>query len=551
MPTQNRFTPNKKNMDSVNGRPARPPKIIISDRPLTKPASLNLLTQKSKTSGPKRILKKIVTVAIVAILAFSGFILWRANNISSKIFVGQKTTFFGRIVSLIRGSSTTLLGENLGQVNVLLLGIGGEGHDGPYLTDTMILAQIRPDTQEVVLTSIPRDYLVTLPGGNDGKINQSFSDGYIKNHDWNAGGEAARQIVEKISGLTIPYFAVMDFSGFEKAVNQIGGVDVTVDRTFTDYTYPNSGIGYLPPITFTQGPEHMDGTRALEFARSRHAAGPEGSDFARGQRQQKIIEAFKQKVIGTNLVSDASTINVLMGTFADHFHTNISPSEVFRLYSLVQKKDIHNFLSLSLDPDTGLICPEILESTGAYVLTPCPGKSVSDVVNYFKNSFSIGKLVGEKSIVWLASSTGDRKAYNTAFRKLTDAGIAVYELSYSKDNLPETVVYQVNPKPATTEFITNELLATPVTLPPPGVHIPQDKVDVIVVLGANAPVEPEPAPYIAPPARKATTTEPSLSTSTPQTTNQVFATSTPAISPTPLSTPTATSTTKKSIKLPN
>src|SRR4029077_17911511 len=125
---------------------------------------------------------------------------------------------------------------------------------------------------------------------------------------------------------------------------------------------------------------------------------------------------------------------------------------------------------------------------------------------FFKNAFSIGKLTQEKSIVWLATSTGDRQAYQTAFRKLTDAGITVFELSYSQDNLPTSLVYQVNPKPATAEFIANELHATAVNLPPPGVHIPKDKVDVIVVLGADAVAEPEPAPYIAPPARKPTTT---------------------------------------------
>ena len=109
--------------------------------------------------------------------------------------------------------------------------------------------------------------------------------------------------MQNLTGLQVPYFAVMDFSGFEKAIDQVGGVDVTVDRTFTDYQYPDSGTGYLPPQTFTAGPQHMDGARALIFARSRHAAGVEGSDFARSQRQQKIIDAFKQKVLSMNLVS--------------------------------------------------------------------------------------------------------------------------------------------------------------------------------------------------------------------------------------------------------
>src|SRR6185369_12120258 len=100
----------------------------------------------------------------------------------------------------------------------------------------------------------------------------------------------------------------------------------------------------------------------------------------------------------------------------------------------------------SLDPDTGLICPEILASNGAYVLTPCPNRTEADVANFFKNSFSIGKLNQEQSVVWLADSTKNPLAYNTAFRKLTNAGIKVFELGYTKDNLAQTIVYSTNPK---------------------------------------------------------------------------------------------------------
>jgi LCP family protein required for cell wall assembly len=356
-----------------------------------------------------------------------------------------------------------------------------------------------------------------MPGGGQDKINSAFAYGLGKNMDWDQAGQNAREVAQNLSGLQIPYFAVMDFSGFEKAVNQVGGLDITVDRTFTDYQYPDSGTGYLPPQTFTAGLQHMDGATALIFARSRHAAGIEGSDFARSQRQQKIIDAFKQKVLGGNIISNAGNLNSLLSIFADHFHTNMTPSEIFRIYSITKDKNMQT-LSLSLDPDTGLICPEILASNGAYVLTPCPDKSVEDVKNFFKNSFSIGKLKAEQSTVWLASSTGNKQAYDTAFRQLTDAGIVVYQLSYSNDNLSQTIVYQVNSKPATTEFIKNTLNATEVTLPPPGVTVTKGKVDVIIVLGQNAPVEAAPTPYVAPPARAPSTTTSTLDSVTSTTT---------------------------------
>jgi LCP family protein required for cell wall assembly len=505
------------NLDSINPKKfSPPPKVIVSPVP-NRPQQGSLIRSGQKKSG-KKILKKILLSIVCLIIILGGVVFIRAANLSQKIFVGQKTTFFGKIVDLIRGGGDNgqLIGENLGQINVLLLGVGGEGHDGPYLTDTMILAQIRPDIGEVTLTSIPRDYWSDMPDGGQEKINSAFSEGLGSNMDWDQAGLYARQVAQNLTGLQIPYFAVMDFSGFVQAIDQVGGLDITVDRTFTDYQYPDSGTGYLPPVTFTAGPQHMDGATALEFARSRHAAGIEGSDFARSQRQQKIIDAYKQKVLSGNIIGDANNLNSLLGIFADHFHTNMTPAEIFHIYSLTKDKNMQT-LSLSLDPDTGLICPEITASDGAYILTPCPGKSVEDIQNFFKNSFSIGKLTQEQSTVWLADSTGDSQAYDTAFRDLTDAGIMVYQLSYSKDNLPQTIVYQVDQKPATTEFIKNTLNATEVTLPPPGVTVTKGKVDVIVVLGQNAPSEPAPTPYVAPPAMQNTTT-PDISTSTPATT---------------------------------
>lgn len=480
----------------------------------------------------RRILKWFFLTFLTIILILGIAVFSRAASLSSKIFVGTKVSFFQRLKEVFTGGEDTLVGEDAGQVNILLLGIGGEGHDGPYLTDTMILAQIRPRTGEVVLTSIPRDYWVNMPDGGQAKINQAFSNGYLKNHDYNEGGQYAEQVVEKLTGLKVPYFAVIDFSGFEKAVDQVGGLDIKVDNTFTDYQYPDSGTGYLPPQTFIAGWHHMDGTTALIFARSRHGNNNEGSDFARSLRQQKVIQAFKEKVLNLNLITDAGKINSLLDTFADHFHTNLAPGEIYRLYNISKQKS-NKILSLALTPDTGLICAEITADTGAYILTPCPDKSESDVENYFKNAFAIGKLEDEKAVVWLADSTGNQQAYDTAFRKLTDAGIIVYALSYTKDNLPNTLVYQVNPKPATDEFIQNILFATEATLPPPGVNPNKANVDVIVVLGKNAPVETPPKLYIPPPARIPTTTTSTVDS---------FSTSTPAVKGTSTSTKPSAST---------
>jgi len=467
----------------------KPPVVTVSDIAKPGPRKISLLNPAS-AKRPKRFLKTALALIVLVILILGGFVFFRASSISSKIFVGQKTTFFQKLRDTFRGGSGSvkLIGEDMGQINVLLLGIGGEGHDGPYLTDTMILAQIRPDIGEVALISIPRDYLVTLPGKlGQGKINAAFAEGFARHKDWDEAGKWARTVVEQITGQTVPYFAVVDFKGFEAAIDRVGGIDIQVERTFTDYQYPDGKEGYLAPLTFTEGLRHFDGTKALQFARSRHAAGPEGSDFARSQRQQKVIEALKQKVTSMDVITDPRKLNDLLGIFADHFHTNISPGEILRIYNLVKDKGIDSFLSLSLDPSTNIICPGTIPigEINAYIVSPCEGKTPQDVQNFFKNSFALGKMYEEKSVVWMADSTKSKTAYETADEKLKNAGLTVWEVPYTDKTFTQTVFYQVNPKPATAEFIKNTLGAAEVSLPPPGFKIDKNKVDVIVILGGT------------------------------------------------------------------
>ncbi len=483
-----------KSIDSVNFPKREEPSAQAKPRvAFYKNAGHHLPTQEVSPQGPQpkktpKILKTAVLLIVIIIVILAGLTISKAVNLSNKIFVGQKTSFFQKIKDVLRGGGgeVRLVGEDLNQINILLLGIGGEGHDGPYLTDTMILAQVRPDIGQVALTSIPRDYLINLPENlGQRKINSAFAEGLARYKDFGEAGRFAREAVEEMSGLTVPYFAVMDFGGFEKAIDEIDGLDIYADKTFTDYSFPDGRGGYLAPLTFQQGWEHMDGQRALQFVRSRHAAGNEGSDFARSQRQQKVIQAFKDKILNLYDISNVGKINNLLNIFADHFHTNVSPGEILRMYNIVKERNIQTFLSVSLDLSTGLICPKILEDNGAYVLVPCAGKSEQDIKDFFKNMFTLGKARKEQSVVWLASSTGSAQAYKDAAQILQGIGLTVFELGYEPDFLPKTIFYQVNPKPGTAEFIKNAFDAQEVSLSPPGVTIDKDRVDVIVILGEN------------------------------------------------------------------
>jgi polyisoprenyl-teichoic acid--peptidoglycan teichoic acid transferase len=206
------------------------------------------------------------------------------------------------------------------RINVLLLGVGGAGHDAPDLTDTMILASISPQNHKMTLVSVPRDIWI-----NDlkDKINSAFMYGKAK-QGVNGGFVLAKSTMEQVLGVQINYVVLIDFGGFKNVIDAINGITVNVQNGFTDSQYPIAGrendtcngdrtyaCRYMT-VTFKPGVQTMDGETALEFVRSRHANGTEGSDIARETRQQLVISAIPTKLLNLQTLSNVSVDNKLI-----------------------------------------------------------------------------------------------------------------------------------------------------------------------------------------------------------------------------------------------
>ncbi len=253
------------------------------------------------------------------------------------------------------------LASTNGKTNILLLGIGGGTHDGPNLTDTMILASIDVKVNKVTLISIPRDLWVTHLSE---KVNAVYADG--QDNTPPEGLSLAKSEVGKITGQPMHYAFRIDFQGFVKAVDEVGGVDVTVDRTLDDYLYPiegkeeetcghtdaeikdysknasdSSALEFFPcrykHLHFDPGKQHMDGQTALEYVRSRHALGAEGSDFARSARQQKVIEAFREKIFSLQTIFNPNRLANLYSILQSSIDTDIKQQEVGLFLQLAPK----------------------------------------------------------------------------------------------------------------------------------------------------------------------------------------------------------------------
>lgn len=315
-------------------------------------------SRRSKVYERKKTLKKFVFITACALgvifLVVILFFIFRYGSIATE-------TIFNNTINFKREDE---------KLNILILGIGGGRHEGPNLTDTIIFASIDADAKKITLISIPRDF---WSPDLDAKINTAYA--FAEEKDNGSGLNVARDAVGEILGQPIDYVVRLDFDGFVKAVDLIGGLDVEVERSFDDYEYPISGkeedacgkseeeveklataesqLEAFPcryeHLSFVKGVQFMDGETALKYVRSRHGSGGEGSDFARSKRQEQVISSFRDKVfsLGTilNPVKLVSLYDVLKGSI----DTDIRQDEYDDFIKLAKKMEDAKIESVVLD----------------------------------------------------------------------------------------------------------------------------------------------------------------------------------------------------------
>lgn len=353
---------------------------------------------------PRRRFRLGLAIIMLLLLAGGIFIGSKIVTFAEKILEGPDNRLSLR--DFFMGADRKLQGEDDGQIRILLMGIGGAGHDGGTLTDTMILATLTlsPEPQ-ATLVSIPRDLVVEIAGSNEyRKINSAYALGEIG--EKKRGAAMAVATVEKFLDMDIPYYAVVDFQGFEKIIDDLGGIEITVDQAFADSYFPDENKGYLPPVSFEAGRQGMDGPRALQFVRSRHGDSGEGSDFARARRQQKVLRAVKDKAVSFRVATNLGLLSRLMNDLSDHLRTNLQPFELKRLYDLARGLKSDNILSMAIDNTTGLVCDQIEKETGAYNLIPCQGLGQYEAIrNFVKNQAAIANLETESAAIEIQNTS--------------------------------------------------------------------------------------------------------------------------------------------------
>ena len=232
------------------------------------------------------------------------------------------------------------------RINILLLGIDRRsGKSWGHLTDTIIVVTVDPANKTVGMMSIPRDLQLTIPSYGEDRINTANV--YGESRKYPGGGPALlERTIEYNFGISIDYYVMVDFKGFEKIIDTLGGVDIDVPRVLHDTKYPDpqpgDPYGYKT-VHFDAGLQHMNGTRALEYARSRMSS----SDFDRATRQQQVLKTIGAKALSLNVIPKIPSLVLTMG---DTMKTDMSVDDMLELAQLGPQIDLSNIKQLVLKP---------------------------------------------------------------------------------------------------------------------------------------------------------------------------------------------------------
>ena len=384
------------------------------------------------------------------------------------------------------------------RLNVLLVGSDARGGETSFNTDTMIVVSVEPVTGEVAMFQVPRDMVdVPVPASARsvwgsvyrGKINSWFMQNRNRDDLWrgnsaNARGFAAlKGLLGELYDLDIRYYALVDFGGFRKVVNALGGVNINVQIPVAESQYPVGG-GALTRIYIPAGPQHMNGREALIYARSRHRA--LGGDFDRGRRQQRVLLSLREQMNAQAIVANLPD---LVKALKDSVKTDIKTSDLPKLLALAESVDTRNVRSFVFSPT--YYATEFPFSDRGYIITP----NVARIRRAVDQAFNVTpellarreRLESEGASVWVLNGSGRAGLETSTSQYLEYQGLNASAPRKQPPSRPATtkiVVYNGSEAelPATIKYLERRFKATVTTATDPAVSA-----DIVITLGKDAP----------------------------------------------------------------
>lgn len=281
-------------------------------------------------------------------------------------------------LSLFQSPESILKSTN-GRTNVLILGKGGAGHEAPDLTDTIIFLSYNHEKDTALMLSLPRDIWID---SLQAKINTAYY--YGEQRQPGGGGLIlAKSAVSEIIDQPVHYVAAIDFTGFTRLIDALGGVEVDVQRSFDDFKYPIPGKENAPNETdryeslhFEAGRQTMSGDLTLKYVRSRNSEGEEGTDYARAHRQQQLLLSLQHQILSSKILLNPRKLSELTSLVTESVRTDIYNGEYTGFLKIALGFDRAKLHTATIDQGDEaahrpglLINPPLSDFQGQWVLT--------------------------------------------------------------------------------------------------------------------------------------------------------------------------------------
>jgi LCP family protein required for cell wall assembly len=362
---------------------------------------------------------------------------------------------------------------------MLLIGVD-ERPDHPeegVRSDTIIVARIDPPGRWAALLSIPRDTLAPVRDLGQSKINAAYAHGYNNAEALYGAGTTAREggmaLAAETSGqflgIQIDYVAQINFDGFARMVDALGGVTIDVPRQIIDDEYPTPDFGVMR-VEFEPGRQHMNGERALIYARTRHA----DSDFGRAERQQQVVRAILDEVRARGPIGQALLLPALRAGLGNTIATTLPFDRLDSLAGMAwlgSGLSADNLVRLQIAPDTAAV-----QDDGGTLIW-----QKSDIETLVQKL--LRGPTAEVARIQVFNGTTTTGLASKISSELEQQRLTIIPAGDApRDDIPRTIVYNAHNTPRTARRVADLLHAELRDGVPDGIA---SEADVIVVLGAD------------------------------------------------------------------
>jgi len=466
-----------------------------------------------KKRRQKRRWVKIALWVFGALVAVGiGFLLWRAWNMVSQVFNGN-------ILGILQQQELKM--DAQGRSNVLVVGTTdddptrkAEG-DG-ILTDSMMVISVDQKKKDAYMFSIPRDlwvkYGTACSAGYEGKINVMFgciADGDTEEAE-KARLEGIRTFVGDILDMDIQYTVHVKSNVVRDAVNAVGGVTVNVesrdergvldasldwmctqDNPTAEEQQRRCPTGHY--IDFPNGPNEMDGDKAMWFSRARGVGygetyGLEQSNFDREKNQQLVLMALKSKAMSTGTLTDFGKITKLMDAMGDNLRSDVESAEIRTIMSIASEMSDENIHRLDLYSEENPLMTTGMVGAQSIVQPTAGLYDYSAIRAYIRKTVYASALSREAAQVIVVNAGGYVGAAGKETERLAELGMNMLDATNADEDISgKYVVYQLaadGEKPETRQKLA-ELYGVSIQHGTPPFAVPEG-VDFVVLIGPEA-----------------------------------------------------------------